>query len=89
MHLILVAAIFFAPLGIVWAAAEPAAPRVVDVRVGVGGHYKIGHWTPVWITVDGIGSLEEPRVEVAVPDNDGVMTVAGAWSRTVPSTHSA
>lgn len=48
-----------------------AAGAEVDVRVGLGGYYKLGHWTPV------LGMAEPNCVaQVIAPDSDGVLTVA-------------
>jgi hypothetical protein len=57
-------------------AAQAQTPRIVEVRIGVSNHYKVGHWTPVIVEVDQLGALDEPRIEVSVPDSDGVMTIA-------------
>jgi hypothetical protein len=72
-------------------AIEAQSPRIVEVQVGISNHYKVGHWTPVIVEVDQLGALEEPRIEVAVPDSDGVITIASvalapASSPTGPAT---
>jgi hypothetical protein len=72
------AAILLAPLGAAWSTAAAQTSHIVDVRVGVNNHYKVGHWVPVRVTVNELGSFEEPRIEIAVPDGDGVMTTASA-----------
>jgi hypothetical protein len=53
------------------------APRIESVRIGIANHFKVGHWTPVRVVFDG-GGLNEPRVDVIVPDSDGVRTIATA-----------
>ncbi len=63
--------------------AEPAAdvaqspdasgPRIVGCRIGWAGQYKVGHWTPMWVDVAG-DVPASMRVEVTVPDPDGVGT---------------
>ena len=71
-------AIWFSTLGLVLScglgsrlaeAAEPA--RVDQVRVGLGGYYKVGYWTPVWITLTAAESGYEGRVRLETPDADG------------------
>ncbi len=59
------------------AADDPGAtagggPTIVGVRVGVGGRYKPGCWTPVNVAVRGVGSLEGGVLTLTVPDGDGV-----------------
>ncbi|MEM6331615.1 MAG: hypothetical protein AAF790_15390, partial [Planctomycetota bacterium] len=54
------------------AAAFAAEPRIVDFRLGLGGEYKLGHWAPVEVVVEGAAGLQ---VEVVAPDNDGAPAV--------------
>ncbi len=71
-----------------WAAAQVStaeeAQQVADgdlsdinaIRVGIADHFKVGHWTPIRVSVDGLTPLKEPHVIATAPDNDGVPTVA-------------
>jgi hypothetical protein len=72
------AALLLAPLTGARLTAAPVTPRIVEIRVGFDNHYKVGHWTPVRVAIEELGSLNEPTIEVAVPDGDGVMTIASA-----------
>jgi len=60
------------------AAAQPQAARIGKIRVGLANHYKPGHWIPVWVEVDHPTATPNARVEVTVPDSDGVETTAEA-----------
>jgi len=54
-------------------AAEPSTgPRITGVEIGFGGVYKVGHWTPVWVTLEGGTEDVRGRVELTTPDGDGV-----------------
>ena len=59
-------------------AAEDAQPRIAAIRVGLGGCYKVGHWTPICVDTSGLTSSEEVRIEVTVIDSDGVETTSSA-----------
>ena len=72
------AAIILSLLSATCSLVEAQTPRIVEFRVGVNNHYKVGHWLPVRVAVDKTDSLEEPRIEIAVADGDGVMTTASA-----------
>ncbi len=67
------------------ATPEAAAPRarsttLDNIRVGFGdqapGEFKLGTWTPVWVEVSGGPAGFKGLIEVAAPDDDGVMTSA-------------
>ncbi len=45
---------------------------VKDLRIGFQGRYKIGHWTPIWITLGGGESAAKGQLEIGVLDGDGV-----------------
>jgi len=47
-------------------------PEIVGVRVGLGGRYKPGCWTPVEVTLRGAGAIRKGRLVLTVPDGDGV-----------------
>jgi hypothetical protein len=53
-------------------AAEERPPEVVRIGVGFAGRYKVGHWTPVRITLRGGSRPATGRVSLTVPDGDGV-----------------
>jgi hypothetical protein len=54
------------------AAAAGAAPRIVDVRVGFAGRFKVGYWTPAEVVLEGGSQPASGRVELVAPDGDGV-----------------
>ena len=35
------------------AIATAQGPTITNVAIGLGGKFKVGHWTPVHVTVDG------------------------------------
>ena len=37
-------------------------PRIENVEIGFNGVYKVGQWTPVWITIGSIEALEVFRL---------------------------
>lgn len=53
-------------------AAENAGPRITGVRVGFDGHYKVGYWTTVVVSLAGGTETVHGRLEVIVADGDGV-----------------
>jgi hypothetical protein len=55
-------------------AETPAAPEIVGVRVGFGGIYKLGCWTPITVELRGGAQSMTGRLVVTVPDTDGVPT---------------
>jgi hypothetical protein len=54
------------------AEEPPLAPDIVGVRVGFAGHYKVGLWTPVEVTLRGGPQSLEGQLVLTVPDGDGV-----------------
>jgi hypothetical protein len=57
--------------------AESAAPPVATIdriQIGFAGHFKVGFWTPVEITLTGGLKAVTADVEIVVPDGDGVPT---------------
>lgn len=57
-------------------AADDATPKIVDCRIGFDGMFKVGHWTPVSVSISGEPSAAL-RVAVTAADSDGVdMTVS-------------
>ena len=54
-------------------AAEP--PATIDrIQIGFAGHYKVGFWTPVEITLTGGPKNVTVDLDLIVPDGDGVPT---------------
>jgi hypothetical protein len=53
-------------------AEQTRPPEFVGVRVGLGGCYKAGLWTPVEVTLRGGSQSCCGRVRLTVPDGDGV-----------------
>ena len=54
------------------AAAQHVPPEIVKVRIGFDNLFKIGHWTPVEVTLKGGSDALTGRVEITVPDCDAV-----------------
>jgi hypothetical protein len=73
-------------LTLVAVTCAPAAPAegedtgnaeaIRSVDVGVGGHFKVGRWTPVQVRVNQLSTTPDSRVRVTAPDNHGVPTIA-------------
>lgn len=59
-------------LGPTAAGQQAGGPEIVGVRVGVAGRYKPGCWTPVKVTLRGVGKLNAGRLIITVPDGDGI-----------------
>ncbi len=55
-------------------AAASEAPEIVRVRAGVGGHYKVGFWTPAWVTIRAGEQTLQGSLELVVQDGDGAPT---------------
>jgi len=53
-------------------SALAAEPAIVGVEVGFSGYYRVGYWTPVEVVLRGGDRELEARVELTVPDGDGV-----------------
>ncbi len=54
---------------------------IVNARVGLKNHFKLGCWTPVAVEIGGgpdAAADKDLRVEVTVSDSDGVPTIASA-----------
>lgn len=55
--------------------AAPAAEATIEsVRVGFDGTYKVGHWTPVWVTLAGGTESIRGELSIQVADCDGIQT---------------
>jgi len=57
---------------------ENGALQITDVRLGLGGSHKVGHWTPVVVSVRAGSEAVAAVVEIVVPDSDSVETVVSA-----------
>jgi len=58
-------------------AADPAPAPVATIdriQIGFAGHYKVGFWTPVEITLTGGPKSITADLAIVVPDGDGVPT---------------
>ena len=53
-------------------AQDASIPEIAAVRVGIGGCYKAGLWTPIEVTVRGGNAAWAGQVSVLAPDSDGV-----------------
>ena len=67
-------------------ADSAAGPRVTGVRVGFGGRYRVGLWTPVEVTLHGGDRAHKGQLSVIVPDGGyvvigGLTTTTGESSR--------
>lgn len=61
--------------------APPSGVRIVDARVGLNNHFKLGCWTPITVAIGGgqdAADNKEFRVDVTAADSDGVPTTASA-----------
>lgn len=66
------------------AGEATGGPQIKDVQIGFDGNYKVGHWTPLWITL--VGGNDDARgwLEITAPDSDGVqVTYVDAVRRVV------
>lgn len=54
------------------AAGSGSAEPTTDVRVGVGGAFKVGRWTPVDVTLSG-ATPANSQLEIDAPDPDGAV----------------
>lgn len=72
----LVSACAVGTLAVQLSAGEPSATvRIESVRVGFGGVYKAGHWTPVWVTLANDGRDVDVELQVAARDGEGVQAI--------------
>ncbi len=55
-------------------ARAEAGPEISHVRVGFAGHYRVGFWTPVEVSLRGGDKPAQVRLAMAVPDCDGIGT---------------
>ncbi len=55
-------------------AADEPGPEIVSLDAGLTGHFKVGYWTPLKLTLRGGAEPARVQVAVIVPDCDGVPT---------------
>ena len=53
-------------------AMESPPVEITSVTIGFDGLYKVGTWTPVVVHVAGAEQLVDARIDVIVPDGDGL-----------------
>jgi hypothetical protein len=56
------------------AAAGAAGPRIDNIAIGFQGAFKVGYWTPLWITLSAGPAAQSVSLEILTPDTDGVQT---------------
>lgn len=57
------------------AAQDAQGPKFADLKLGIGGYYKLGVWTPVEVTLQAGTQPVIGWLRLVVPDGDGVPTV--------------
>jgi hypothetical protein len=60
------------------AADAGVAPAIADCSIGFDGTFKVGHWTPVEINIDGDAAATKSTIEVITLDSDGVEVTTSA-----------
>jgi hypothetical protein len=54
--------------------AAEKLPEIVDARIGFGGYFKVGHWTPLELTIQGGTQPALAQVSVLLPDGADLLT---------------
>ena len=54
------------------AAEATGAPAIQQFSIGFAGRYKVGHWTPVEVTLAGGGTDRRIDLQIVAPDGDGL-----------------
>src|SRR5437773_1316452 len=72
LPLLLALAAGFLPTAAQAEAATP--PHIVGLRVGFKGHYRVGVWTPVQLTLRAGDQPLSGQLEILVDDDDGIPT---------------
>jgi hypothetical protein len=75
---VLLVALAVSLLGPGWPAGgqiPTAGPQIGQVHIGLAGRYRVGHWTPVRVTIRGGDRGVTGRLHVTVPDGQGVRSV--------------
>ena len=63
------------------ATPQDAALRVEEIRIGFDGHYKVGLWTPLWVTLTAQSPMSVTlSVEAPDPDDDLAIQPGEPWS---------
>src|SRR5260221_3516944 len=55
-------------------ASERQPATINGIQLGFAGHYKVGYWTPVTVTLSAGSQDVRGNLEVVVPDGDGAPT---------------
>lgn len=55
-------------------ATQDAGPTIKQVRIGFDNQYKVGFWTPVFVTWSGGQTTRNGQSEILLPDGDGMQT---------------
>ena len=58
-----------------WTAWGQEGPTIERVTIGIAGLYKVGHWTPVQVTVSGGATQLTGRLRLTVADGNGLGSV--------------
>lgn len=56
------------------AKGDDAPVAITGVEIGIDGHYKVGQWTPVRVTLDSAASDLRGRLVLIASDGDGLTT---------------
>ncbi len=51
------------------------SPTISQVRLGFDGHFKVGHWIPIWVDLVGGSQDVTGQLELVAPDGDGFQSV--------------
>ena len=57
---------------------QPSLPQIADCRVGFDGQFKVGFWTPIWVTVAGDVAGQPLHIVASTIDSDGIQTSVSA-----------
>ncbi len=64
----------WACLSVSLCTAADKPPEIVDARIGYGGHFKVGHWVPIELTIQGGTRPAVGHVAVLLPDGSDLLT---------------
>ncbi len=56
------------------AGAQEASPRIASMKIGLGGIFKVGYWTPIRVTLAGGSAGFRGKLEFTAPDSDDLTT---------------
>ena len=59
-------------------SAAESDPEITSLRIGIADRFKVGYWVPVEATLKGGDQQLEGRLNLIVPDGDGVPTIVTA-----------